>query len=239
MTTNAELLATHTPNASYQDEKSTPVWPNAPDPLKDYYHDCHIYNKDGQALFVSATFTECFIGPDHSHESIFQNTCPHKTSLLYFEFTPSAWRDTVFNERSGFNSPLHWDSNLDIKSLTGLSLESLTEHNAVSSPERTFTARPSAIFGICPSFDDDLVYPEGLNRALPIFRPTDPGIATYLFVKVPWLPNEDTPERVEITSYTPLTGLHYWCAINDFYRIGVDYWLVPLAKQITQKPPAP
>lgn len=210
-------------------------WPEMPNNLADYYHDCHIYDQNNQALFVSATFTGCFIGPDHSHETIFPNTCSHKTAFLHFEFTPSAWSDTVFDEKHGFSSPLHWDSNLDVESLTRLSFKSLAEHAAISSPSRTFTAKPAAIFGVRSSFKDNLTYPEGLDRTLPIFRLTNPNAATHLFIKIPWEVKEASPEHIKITSYTPLPGLTYWCTINDYYRIGVDYWLAPLIRN----PPAP
>lgn len=215
-------------------ESETP-WLEKYPHLSDYYHDCHIYDKDGQALFISATFTECFIGPHYSHEAVFSNTCQHKTALLHFEFTPSAWHDTVLNEENGFSPSLHWNSNLDVESLAQLNFESLAEHTAISSPSRVFTAKPAAIFGVRSSFEDNLVYPEGLDRTLPVFRPTDPEIATHLFIKIPWKAKAASPEHIEITSYTPLPGFTYWCAINDFYRIGVDYWLVPLVK----RPPTP
>lgn len=203
--------------------------------LNGYYHDYRIYDQSGYPLFISAALTSCSMRPGHSHETILPNSCPHKTPLLYFELSPSVWDNPTFDENTGRYKYLSWDADIDVKSLTQLNFKSLAKHSTISSPSRVFTARPAAIFGLCPSFADYLTYPEGLDRSIPIFRPTDSGIATHLFVKIPWRPTKPTPEHVKITLRAPLAGLHYWSAINDYYRIGVDYWLVP----ITKKPPIP
>ena len=231
MATSPKILSTHTQNTSTLDEKSTPVWPNTPNPLDSYYHDYRIYDQSGTPLFVSAAITRCSMRPGYSHETVLPNSCPHKTQLLYLELPVSYWDNPIFDEETGYYSYLHWNPNLDVKSLTGLNFKALTKHSVTSSPSRVFTARPSAIFGLCPSFTDYLVYPDGLDRTLPIFRPVDPGIATHLFVKIPWRPKSPTPKHVEIALRAPLSGLHYWCAINDYHRIGVDYWLVLLAEK--------
>lgn len=211
--------------------KPDTAWPHVPDPLKDYYHDYHVYDQSGQPLFISAALTSCSMNPTSSHETILPNSCPHKTPLLYFEFSHSVWNHHAFDEKTGRRSCLSWSPNIDVKSLAHLNFKSLAKHSVISTPSRVFTARPSAIFGICPPFADYLIYPEGLDHSLPIFRPTDPEIATHLFVKIPWRPKSTTPEHIEIVLRTRLTGLHYWSAINDYYRIGVDYWLVPISEK--------
>lgn len=230
MSTQAQNLPNHAQSSSLPIQASEQSWPKIPSALEDYYHDYYVRDQDSRPLFISAAFTGCAISPDYSHETILPNSCPHKSPLLYLELPLTAWDDSVFDKESGYASYFTWRSDLDIKSLTRLNFKSLTHHSVTSSPDRIFTASPSAIFGLCPSFDDTLTYPDDLDRALPIFRPIDPDLATYLFVKIPWRPKKSSPTRIEITRHTPLTGLHYWSAINDYYRIGVDYWLVPLAK---------
>lgn len=233
MATDIAMNPSQTPPDNFP--KSDIPWPDAPDPLKDYYHDCHIYGQNGQALFVSAALTGCSMDPEHSHEAILPNTCPHKVSLLYLEFTLAAWNSPTFDEKTGCYSYLSWNSGLDIKPLTHPNFKSLAKHTIVSSPGRVFTASPSVIFGIRPAFDNHLIYPEGLDRSVPVFRPTVRDIATHLFIKIPWRPNKPSPERIEVARRAPLSDFYYWCAINDYYRIGVDYWLVPIA----EKPPTP
>lgn len=222
-------------------QTSSETNPARPTILDSYYHDYRVLDQSGKILFVSAALTSCSLDPKHSYETILPNSCPYASPLLYLEFSPALWDSPVFDEDSGRSIHLPWRSDLNVKSLTNLSLKTLTHHSVQSSPARVYTARPSAVFGTCPAFSDNLTYPEGLDRSLPIFRPTDPDLitdpanitpdlATHLFIKVPWRPHSQRPEHTKITRFAPLAGLHYWSAINDYYRCGVDYWLVPLAR---------
>ena len=221
-----------------------------PDLFDDYYHDYHVRDRDGHPLFISAAITSFSIfetrttktAPPkiYSHETVLPNSCPHKSPTLYLEFPLNAWNDPAFDEATGRTTRLRWRSDLNVKSLTSLNLKSIADHNFKSSPARVYSGPPLAIPGQIVSPSKDLTYPKDLDPSLPIFRPADPGLiitpaalppdVTHLFVKIPWRPKKANPEQIEITRRSALSSIVFWAAINDYYRLGVDYWIVPLAK---------
>lgn len=204
---------------------SNTPWPKTlPDPLASYYHDHYIRSETGQPLFVSASFTDCYISPIHSHETLLLNSCPHKTIHLYLEIPPDYWENPRFNPETGFTDHITWLDDIDVTALTG--------HNPTTVfNDRTFSS-PLAVYGQRPARSSQYTYPIPYDPGIPVFRLCPAKHATDLFIKIPWrtssIESLATSDAIIAKIREQFPKAIYIHAVNTYLSCGVDYWILPI-----------